>query len=166
MKVACVGTGWYPKSPGGLEKYIYGMAHELVRAGDEIDLFLTGEAQSWHANANIFSLAVSPRTTPSLWNRAIWARRCFAANFNEPYDVVNLHFAMNALPLLPFIPRRTLRVIHFHGPWAAESRAEGGGRLASFIKSKLERYVYHRADRFITLSNAFRDVLVDSYGID
>jgi glycosyltransferase involved in cell wall biosynthesis len=149
-----------------LEKYIHGMAHEIVRAGDELDLFLTGGAQSWHANANVFSLAQAPQKAPSLWNRAIGARRCFAANFNEPYDVINLHFAMNALPLIPFISRRTLRVVHFHGPWAAESRAEGGGRLVSFVKMKLERYVYDRVDRFITLSSAFKDVLVDSYGID
>jgi glycosyltransferase involved in cell wall biosynthesis len=166
VKIACVGTGWYPNSPGGLEKYIHGMAHEIVRAGDELDLFLTGGAQSWHANANVFSLAQAPQKAPSLWNRAIGARRCFAANFNEPYDVINLHFAMNALPLIPFISRRTLRVVHFHGPWAAESRAEGGGRLVSFVKMKLERYVYDRVDRFITLSSAFKDVLVDSYGID
>jgi glycosyltransferase involved in cell wall biosynthesis len=73
---------------------------------------------------------------------------------------------MNALPLLPFIRRDARRVVHFHGPWAAESREEGGNRIVCAIKARLERYVYRRADRFITLSTAFKDLLTSTYGID
>jgi glycosyltransferase involved in cell wall biosynthesis len=56
-------------------------------------------------------------------------------------------------------------VVHFHGPWAAESVAEGNSTAAGSIKAALERFIYHRADSFVVLSGAFRDVLA-GYGID
>jgi glycosyltransferase involved in cell wall biosynthesis len=93
------------------------------------------------------------------------ARRAFARSFDEPYDVINLHFAMNALPLIPFIKHRTPRVVTFHGPWSAESRAEGGGAISVAIKGALERFVYQRSDLFIVLSGAFKDILAE-YGIE
>lgn len=163
MKIACIGAGWYPQTPGGLEKYVYGMVHEAVRDGDDVDLFVTGQPVSWDPRARVTSLA---DPAAPLWRRARSARAGFAKNYREPYDVLNIHFAMNALPLLPFISHRTLRVVHFHGPWAAESRAEGGGLLGAAVKAALERFVYRSADRLITLSTAFKQILVDEYGID
>jgi glycogen(starch) synthase len=162
MRIACVGTGWYPQSPRGLDKYLYGMTHALLRSGDPVDLFVTGDPQLNLAHARAYSIG---HPGEPLWKRMLHARLTFSKNFREPYDVLNLHFAMNALPLIPFINHRTPRVVHFHGPWGAESRAEGGSALSASIKEALERFVYHRADRFIVLSNAFKDVLVD-YGID
>jgi glycosyltransferase involved in cell wall biosynthesis len=162
MKIACVGTGWYPETPGGLEKYLYGMTHALLRAGDSVDLFVTGNPQLDDESAHAYSIG-KPETP--LWKRMLDARRAFATSFREPYDVINLHFAMNALPLIPFIKNRTPRVVNFHGPWATESRAEGGSAIAARIKETLERFVYHRADRFIVLSGAFKDILI-GYGIE
>lgn len=162
MKIACVATGWYPQSPGGLEKYVYGMTQALLRAGDSVDLFVTGTPQLNAERARAYSIG---RPGEPLWKRMLDARLTFAKSFREPYDIVNLHFAMNALPLIPFINHRTPRVVHFHGPWGAESRAEGGSALSASIKEALERFVYHRADRFIVLSTAFKDLLV-TYGVD
>ncbi len=162
MRIACVATGWYPQSPGGLEKYVYGMTQALLRGGDAVDLFVTGEP---HLNAKAGRAYSIGRPGEALWKRMLDARLCFAKSFRGPYDVVNLHFAMNALPLIPFIDHRTPRVVHFHGPWAAESRAEGGSALSAAIKGTLERFIYQRADRFIVLSSAFKGLLV-AYGVD
>jgi glycosyltransferase involved in cell wall biosynthesis len=162
MRIACVATGWYPQSPSGLEKYVYGMTETLLHAGDAVDLFLTGNPEIDSERARAYSIG---RPADPLWKRMLDARRAFAKSFRGPYDIVNLHFAMNALPLIPFIDHRTPRVVHFHGPWGAESRAEGGSAWSVAIKEALERFIYRRADRFIVLSTAFKDVLVD-YGID
>jgi len=162
MKVACVGTGWYPDDPGGLEKYVYGLTQALLEAGDSVDLFVTGNPQLGKPNSGAYSIG---RPADPLWKRLLEARFTFARTMHEPYDVINMHFALNALPLIPFIKHRAARVIHFHGPWAAESQAEGGGTLSVKVKAMLERFVYHRADRFIVLSSAFKDVLA-AYGID
>jgi glycosyltransferase involved in cell wall biosynthesis len=162
MKIACVGTGWYPQEPGGLEKYVYGMTQALIEAGDSVDLFVTGTPKLNTPNSAAYSLG---QPADPLWRRMLTARQAYARSMRGPYDVINLHFAMNALPLIPFIKHRTPRVIHFHGPWAAESRAEGGGTLSVAIKAMLEKFVYHRADRFIVLSTAFKEILT-GYGID
>jgi glycosyltransferase involved in cell wall biosynthesis len=161
MRIACVATGWYPESPGGLEKYVYGMTQELVRTGDALDLFVTGNPRLNDARAHAYSIGVPGEP---LWKRMLDARLTFAKSFRGPYDVVNLHFAMNALPLIPFIQHTAPRVVHFHGPWAAESRAEGGSALSASIKEALERFVYQRADRYIVLSTAFKDLLA-GYGV-
>jgi glycosyltransferase involved in cell wall biosynthesis len=161
MRIACVATGWYPESPGGLEKYVYGMTQELIRAGDALDLFVTGKPRLNDASAHAYSIGIPGEP---LWKRMLDARLTFAKSFREPYDVVNLHFAMNALPLIPFIRHSVPRVVHFHGPWAAESRAEGGSALSAAVKEALERFVYRRADQYIVLSTAFKDLLA-GYGV-
>jgi glycosyltransferase involved in cell wall biosynthesis len=132
MKIACIGTGWYPENPGGLEKYVYGMTQALLDAGDSVDLFVTGKPKFNNSRAGAYSIGLP---TDRLWKRMLEARLTFARSMREPYDVINMHFAMNALPLIPFIKHRTPRVIHFHGPWAAESRAEGGVALSVMIKA-------------------------------
>ncbi len=162
MKIACVGSGWYPQEPGGLEKYVYGMTHALLEAGDSVDLFVTGAPHLDAPNGHAYSIGVPGEP---LWKRMRDARATFARSLRGPYDVINIHFAMNALPLIPFISHAIPRVIHFHGPWAAESKAEGGGALSVSIKAFLERYVYSRADRFIVLSTAFKEILTQ-YGVE
>jgi glycosyltransferase involved in cell wall biosynthesis len=162
MKVACVGLGWYPPRPGGLEKYVFGMAHALLRAGDSVDLFVNGDPHLELPGGRAYSLGAMELP---LWRRMLRARSAYAAHFREPYDVIDIHFALNALPLIPFIKHRAPRVIHFHGPWAAESVAEGNSGAAGAIKAALERFVYRRADAFIVLSTAFADVLA-GYGIE
>lgn len=74
------------------------------------------------------------------------------------------HFALYALPAL--LGRRwDAHVVHFHGPWASESRREGGKLHTILCKRFMEQTVYRRADRFIVLSKAFRDQLCQGYGV-
>jgi len=56
-------------------------------------------------------------------------------------------------------------VVHFHGPWAAESAAEGESAVKTRLKALVEHCVYFTGQRFIVLSEAFRDVLCGRYGI-
>lgn len=161
MRIACVGTEWYPLCSGGLEKYVYGLTRALAAAGDEVDLFVTGASGVSDPLVALHSIATPGE---SLWKRMRDARHAFRSQFHGEYDVLNLHFAMNALPLIPFIDHRIPRVVHFHGPWAAEGRAEGGGEVGVRVKWLLEQFVYRRADRFIVLSTAFADIL-ESYGV-
>ena len=162
MRIACIATGWYPHTPGGLEKYVHGMMQAILRAGDTVDLFVADRVAATQPGSAMYSIG---RLEDPVWKRLIDARRTYASSFRGPYDVINVHFALNALPLIPFIGRAVPRVVHFHGPWAAESRAEGGSAIVSAVKAALEGYVYRQADRFIVLSGAFKELLA-GYGID
>jgi glycosyltransferase involved in cell wall biosynthesis len=151
-----------PETTGGLDKYAYGLVHELTRQGDHVDYFVVGTPVDWDERSRTVSLAALDDSLPK---RMLDARAQYAREYREPYDVCNIHFAMYALPLLPYISKRTPRVVNFQGPWSQESRFEGDNRLSVAIKHQLEKLVYHRADRFIVLSDAFGDLLANSYGI-
>jgi glycosyltransferase involved in cell wall biosynthesis len=74
------------------------------------------------------------------------------------------HFSLYALPAV--LGRKwDGHVVHFHGPWASESEREGERPQVVLFKRMVEKAVYQRANRFIVLSNAFRDQLCDGYGI-
>jgi Glycosyltransferase Family 4 len=80
------------------------------------------------------------------------------------FALVASHFALYTLPVLDLIRPYPL-VIHFQGPWASEGSVEGGGGLNTKVKYALERAVYRRGTRFITLSEAFRDILHHLYKV-
>ena len=74
------------------------------------------------------------------------------------------HFALYTFPALDRL-NRSNHIVHFHGPWSAESREEGAGRMTAALKHRLEKSVYGKAARVIVLSRAFADLAVRSYGV-
>jgi len=79
-------------------------------------------------------------------------------------DLVASHFALYTLPWLDLLDDVPL-VVHFHGPWAAEGRVEASSSPSVHLKKQIEQVVYGRANRIIVLSDAFRAVLQDAYGV-
>jgi glycosyltransferase involved in cell wall biosynthesis len=79
-------------------------------------------------------------------------------------DIVAVHFALFALPGLDRLRSRPL-IVHFHGPWAEESRIEGAGRASTGVKIAVERLIYRRANRIVALSQAFAEILERVYGV-
>jgi glycosyltransferase involved in cell wall biosynthesis len=79
--------------------------------------------------------------------------------------VVASHFAFYAGALLPNLSRMN-HVVHFHGPWAGETAAEQRLQLNVAMKRGVERVVYSSAKAFVTLSQAFKDLLTAEYRVD
>ena len=127
---------------------------------------MTGTAAKWPTDGGVVPEAFAPMSV-SLPKRWVGERRAVAAALaDERFDVAVTHFAPYAFGVLGKITagRRPL-VAHFQGPWAQESRAEGGGRMACEVKARIERTVYRRARRLIVLSTPFKDILVRDYGV-
>ena len=156
MTTLQLGMGWFPEQPDGLNRMFYSLARALPGVGVGVQGLVTAESHAGPVRA--FASPTAPLAV-----RLGQARR--AAGEAAPADVVASHFALYTAPMLGALRGRPL-VVHFHGPWAAESVAEGAGRLAHAAKWATERMVYRRADRCIVLSEAFRDLLVADYGID
>ena len=36
--ILCVGLGWFPKTPGGLDRYVYELTHQLAAGQDKVEL--------------------------------------------------------------------------------------------------------------------------------
>jgi glycosyltransferase involved in cell wall biosynthesis len=100
----------------------------------------------------------------------IWKRRTAIRTWGAEIaagsspKILASHFALYSF-FLPDDLNGARRVVHFHGPWADEAAASGAGAAAVFCKRAIERSVYSRADHFITLSGAFRTLLVENFGV-
>ena len=167
LQVIELGTGWFAEKPGGLERVFYGLLRYLGEFGVGARGLVVGSAEVTALSggrARGFAPADAP--LPMRWFRVRRALRELLAE--RPADLISAHFALYALPVLDIIGRSPL-VVHFHGSWALESAVEASPRLSSrlsvALKKSVERLVYRRAARFIVLSQAFKTVLEQTYGV-
>lgn len=162
-RILCVGLGWFPQTPGGLDRYVYELTHHLARGQDQIELCGIGLPESQPTSPVKLTNLGSPDS--KLWQRLWSARSRFLSRHSAQPDAINLHFALYSLPLLNILPEGVPVTFTFHGPWALESQQEGAGKLGVFLKHWMEQRVYRRCDRFIVLSKAFGTVLHQQYQV-
>ena len=161
--ILCVGIGWFPKTPGGLDRYVYELTHQLAASQDRVELCGIGLPETEpNSSINLTNLA---EPDIRLWERLWLIRSNFLQRKFAKPDAINLHFALYSFPLLQVLPKGVPVTFSFHGPWALESKQEGSGKLSVFLKHWVEDRVYHRCDRFIVLSKAFGDILHQEYQV-
>ena len=162
LKVCSIGMDWFPEAPGnGLDRMVYGLALHFSETGLSGTTWVTGAPTHPNRPDSVRAFASPQASLPARLRRA---RRLIGADLaRTDYDVLACHFALYGWPL----PARDLpTVMHFHGPWALESATEGEAAWRIRLKQTLERRMYRRADRFIVLSNAFREVLMRRYDVE
>lgn len=156
-RVLMLGKGWFPQELGGLDRYY----RDLLEALPEATGVVIGGGPAPHLRVT----GVSEHDCP-LARRlyAFWRASGRAAGGIE---VVDVHFGLYALAPLWLGPlRRTPAILHFQGPWADENVAAGDrSGLRRRARRLLERSAYRRADQCIVLTSAFRQVLVERYGV-
>lgn len=160
-----LGMSWFPEQAGnGLDRVYHALVGHLPAVGVEVQGLVAG-SERVEAGSEGRVRAFAPEDAP-LGQRLSAARRLTmdALRTTNP-EIIAAHFALYAVPVWERLGDRPF-VMHFHGPWAAESAVEGDSRLTTRAKHLMEQVVYRRADRLIVLSSAFRDVLCSSYGID
>jgi glycosyltransferase involved in cell wall biosynthesis len=149
------GSEWFTALPGGLNRYFTDLFAAL-RARDDIELSAAAfgappvGGQSWGAVGG------------GTWSRVAAAFTDRSA-LAKP-GILDRHFCLYGPAAIGRGgPHRV--VVHFHGPWAAESRFAGATELRARAKYIVERIRYTGAQRFVVLSNHFRDVLSEDYRI-
>ncbi|WP_416567097.1 glycosyltransferase family 4 protein [Nocardia testacea] len=148
------GSEWFGAAAGGLNRYFTDLFGALAdRPEVEVSAAAFGDAPPG-------GLSWGP-VGGSTWRRARTAFRDSRPVAAGRATVLDRHFALYGPP----DARARHLVVHFHGPWAAESRAAGGGALAAGAKYALERLRARPADRFVVLSEHFRDLLVHDYRV-
>ena len=160
IRVAMIGSGWFPDEIGGLDRYFTSLFSALrtVR-GIEPTAVVMGPVAEPPSGVR-----VPCRSDDAIVRRLIAGLR---ATRDIAVDVVDAHFALySVLPVTLSRLRRVPLVVHFQGPWADESRHAGRGSASRlFMKRQIERAVYRRAARCVVLTNAFKRILVERYGI-
>jgi glycosyltransferase involved in cell wall biosynthesis len=163
LSVLQIADGWFPECFGGAQQMFYQLAQHLPREGVALRGLVIGSA-AVAAQSGLRVHGFAPPTA-SLPARLLAARRAVrdAVRAERP-DIIASHFALFTYPALSLIGPSRL-VVHFHGPWADESRAEGAHPVAAQVMRAIERAVYRRADRVIVLSHAFADILRRRYHV-
>ncbi|HRH95556.1 MAG TPA: glycosyltransferase family 4 protein [Prosthecobacter sp.] len=139
-------------STGGVDRYFNALNSTLARQGVQTTAYGFGEAED--------GASLGPVNKP-LMQRWRAVRREVVPQRGK---ILATHFALYALPAV--LGRRwDGHVVHFHGPWASESKREGGRLHAVLCKRFMEKTVYRSAGRFVVLSKAFRNQLCEGYGI-
>jgi glycosyltransferase involved in cell wall biosynthesis len=160
QSVLLLGEGWFPDRAGGICRVVREL-HEALYPFADVRTQVLGPATEPLDGVSVAGRADDPLIRRML---AYWASARAAARDAE---VVDAHFALYALPLLltGALRKRPL-VVHFHGPWADESRAAGDrSALRLWTKRAVERYVYRRATLHVAHSAAFKRILVERYGV-
>jgi len=156
-RVLMLGMGWFPDTPGGLNRYYRSLFEQLPQASGVV----IGPAEDAPSS-------ISARGVPStpLPRRLLTFWRAARAAAALGTDVLDAHFALYAAAPVLFGRPPGPVVFHFHGPWAQESVARGdGSRLRLALRAGLEKRVVRRADAHVVLSSAFRRELVERYRV-
>lgn len=163
MRALELGSVWPSEHGGGADRVFADLTRTLPSAGIAVEALFAGAADDAPPDgARLTSFAPVDAGTHRRWWGARRAMATCAARGDV--DVVASHFALYASAALGWL-RHVPHVVHFHGPWADESRQEGAGAAAVAAKRAIERAVYHTADRLIVLSEAFAALLRDDYGV-
>jgi glycogen(starch) synthase len=164
MRIIEVGMHWFPEGGGGADRYFHGLVLELVRDDSSVRALVFGEGRGGDASGQVRFLGSPKQSLPQRFkNLRKGVKEVMSEGRSEPALIAS-HFALYGFPLLDILWRNA-HVVHFHGPWADEAAAEGESPRAIFFKHGVERAIYASARRFVVLSQAFRDVLINRYRV-
>jgi len=164
LRALSIGMTWVPEQPAnGLDRGYYEHVRHLPPAGVSVRGLVAGTPDVERQSGGAVRAFASDKA--SLVTRVMRLRRAVRQELVQfDPDVVIAHFALHGAPAVDLF-RRPL-VVHFHGPWAAESAVEGGSGMSVAMKRVLEKRLYRHATRFVVLSKAFRKLLIEGYGVD
>lgn len=163
FKALQIGKSWFPEQAGsGLDRVYYAMMRHLPNVGVGVSGVVAG-SEDVYRTSNGAVRAFAP-VNASLSSRFQSARRVITDALADEVDLIASHFALYTFPVVDRLREKPF-VIHFHGPWADESKVEKGQIFSVKAKRQIERLVYQRGARFIVLSEPFGRLLCSNYGI-
>ncbi|MNS26440.1 GDP-mannose-dependent alpha-(1-6)-phosphatidylinositol monomannoside mannosyltransferase [compost metagenome] len=169
LNVLMVGLEWFSDNPGGGGRYLADIAKGLAARGHRVTVLVPRLAPEHPAAEDMDGVRVERFRAQGLAAKLAvpHAEVTRLARERGPFDVVHSHFALYGVgPLWHPAAANARRITQFQGPWAAESRVEGEGRVSVAIKHAIERLAYRRSHDLIVLSDDFKQKLTAGYGID
>jgi glycosyltransferase involved in cell wall biosynthesis len=158
-----LGLGWIGDRGGGLERYQDGICRAHALMGHLVEAWVqsrTSNEQDVGYQLRAYASPVESR------GRKLRKLQALAENRFATKDFIFVSHHASVSSALVGNLRNIPHIVHFHGPWADESAVEGAPQWKSWLQRWAERKVYRSADRIITLSKAFADLVIDRYGVD
>lgn len=175
MNVLSTGMGWIDIQYGGLNRYFADYANAMKEQGhSELGFIVGPKGARLATDLNIKNVTYDREATHYLHRMRLVKKHTHQAITSFQPDVFNPHFAFyTTMVTRRVIPPHVPIVTHFHGPWAMETEVQQtSGAISSiretkfWLKKQVEQLTYRRSDSFIVLSEYFRDILMNDYGID
>lgn len=166
MKILIVGLATFDQMAGGSARYLSGAADGLRAAGHDVTVLTAADhvATSGFAESGIVG-----QVRRAVERLLVGMPRTVLVLLSLRPDILNVHFALDGLPAaLVAGLMKTPMVVTFHGPWALESLAtgrRGSWPFSTRARAAIEAFVYRRAVRCVTLSEAFAEILRSEYGV-
>lgn len=168
FRIAATGLSWPSLQPGGLNTYFKSICEQLTLERNTLDALICSDEQPQAPDRiRIHSIGSKQQ---SMWKRRELMQKYAAELFDkQPTDVLYSHFAPYGVgPALEAKKRGIPVVTTFHGPWTEEMKIEGQGLkhlLKTTLAKSIEMKAYGLADKFIVLSETFRDILHEHYKV-
>lgn len=160
---------WFHENPGGLPRYFADYLDAWRRHDGDFKAVVQVRNRATLQDLPTDVRGVYSEQTDTLSIRRLWKTEIGAELGQGKYDVWNPHFAYYAWGAMSHPALRDMPVVtHFHGPWAYESAVEYSGVLKQvrfMLQKNIERRVYRQSDRFIVLSESFKQILIDNYHV-
>lgn len=165
MRILHTGMGWFSEDAGGLSRYMSQALQSQAGALHEVRGLVTGTPDTERVSGGLAKPFAS--RSDRMDRRLLGLRRAFAQQRREfRPELATFHFSLYARPVMDLLGKLPW-VMHFHGPWALEGKAEGARPAMAWIRQNLvETPVYRKAPRVVTLSRCFAGILKESYGVD
>lgn len=158
-----IGNDWFGERQGGLNRFYSELLKHLPETEVSVRGMVVGSSSVERDTSGVVTGFSSPKEP--LIRRLFAARKTGSRLLGEQNsNLIAVHFALYAIPLLDHL-RKIPTVVHFHGPWSAESGVEGQSSLSSHVQKSIEQLVYSRGQKLIVLSRAFQKILIERYGI-
>jgi len=150
LRVHMSGSEWFGSVAGGLNRYFESL---FLALSERPDVVVTAQA---------FGVPVGRGESWGPHERGTLARiRASRAPYPlPPHAILDRHFGLYSPPRAD-----SILVSHFQGPWAVESRVAGESAAKVWVKYLVERLAHARVERFIVLSDAFKEILVERYKV-
>ncbi|MFC3748865.1 glycosyltransferase family 4 protein [Paenibacillus sp. GCM10012306] len=169
LNIMTTGLSWPSLQPGGLNTYFKSICEQLSSRNRVHALICSQETPQVEGQLIIHN-AGDPKD--SIWKRRDAFQRKAAelmGSGSGRVDVLYSHFAPYGLgPAIEAKKRGIPVIMTFHGPWNEEMKIEGRGikhRVKTTLAKSIERKAYKLADKFIVLSETFRDILHELHGV-
>ena len=163
MRTLQIGDDWVAEKLGGLGRVYYELLRALSATGTAVQGLVVGSPQVTSSTEG--RVVAFARADESVLIRLHKLRQQALLQLDaRKIDLIVCHFALYGFPIADRL-RSMPTAVHFQGPWAGESEAEGSAALASRCKAFVERTVYSRANRLIVLSEAFQQELARRYNV-
>ncbi|MGG3280311.1 glycosyltransferase family 4 protein [Paenibacillus solani] len=175
MNVLSTGMGWIDIQYGGLNRYFADYANAMKEHGhSELGFIVAPKGSRLTTDLNIRNVTHDSEANHYLPRMRLVKKHTHQAVKSFQPDVFNPHFAFYTTMITRrVIPSHVPIITHFHGPWAMETEVQQtSGAMNSiretkfWLKKQVEQLTYRRSDSFIVLSEYFRDILTNTYGIE